>query len=245
MAITFVGSASAEGDSVSGNYDITLPGGILPGDMVIVCTGMGSGGGTDLNAGVTTEGYAEEADLFATDTRAANLSINWKVMGETPDTTVTCIAPTTANQAGVSCCHVWRGVNKLIPMDVAVTTATGNNSPIPNSPAITPVTVGAIVLSLVGFIGRIATGGDEDTDATIPTGYENKIFDSRLNSDVGFHAGIASKAWSGSGAEDPGAWSDITITTPAQCAWCAATIALRPALSLPPIINTMQPFLVR
>lgn len=249
MSITLVGSATGEGDSVAGNYDVTLPGGVLAGDIVIVATGFASPNATDEAPGVTTGGYTEEAELYVTDSRAVNLSLNWKIMGSTPDTVVNCIASANIGYAGVSCVQVWRGVNQLTPMDVTMTTATGNNSPTPNSPTITPVTKGAIVLSIGGYIGYSSTlaGGEEDTTVTEPTGYSNVAFESRYGVTAAFHVGIASKAWSGSGAEDPGAWSGITMTNNAANCWAAATIALRPALSLLPVstISKMQPFLAR
>lgn len=225
-AISYVGGAEASGNIIG--YDVSLTGltggsgsAAAAGDLVIVSTGWV--GTADGNPGVSTAGYTEITDLHANDTRDAEFSVNWKVMGSSPDTTVSCNGSGLATNGAVCVVHVWRGVNITTPMDVTETETSGINAATPNSPSITPVTSGAIVIST-----GLATGAANDTSVTAPTGYGNQV---DISVDPGNAAivGIASKAWSGSGAEDPAAWTNFTTST--SDSWAANTLALRPAIT--------------
>jgi hypothetical protein len=107
-------------------------------------------------------------------------------------------------------------------MDVAAQVAQSGNSALMDAPTITPVTAGAIVVACGNW-----AGGSQDLTATAPTGYSNHVYNSSTDPGVASGSGMASKAWSGSGAEDPGAWSAINTAT--ADAWTAVTLALRPA----------------
>ena len=185
-----------------------------------------------LNPGVGTAGYAEVADLYQNDTRDANFSVNWKIMGGSPDTAVNCLGSGSASNGAVCVVQVWRNADQTTPLDVVSTTAQLNNSAVPNSPAITPVTSGAIVIS-----AGLGTGAAVDTSVTAPTGYGNQV-DISVDPSNAATVGIASKAWSGSGAEDPAAWTTWTTTT--SDSWTAVTLALRPANN-PPTLTITQP----
>lgn len=233
--LQYVGGAEASGASADYNVSLTaLTGGIgsaaQAGDLVIVATGFGSS--ANLNPGVSTAGYTEVADTWGNDTIDANFSANWKIMGGTPDSLVTCLGSTSASYASVCVVHVWRGADQTTPMDVAVTSVSGTNSSLPNSPAITPVTSGAIVIS-----AGLGTDAAADATVTAPTGYGNQV-DISFDSTNAATVGISSKAWSGSGAEDPAAWTNFTTGT--ADAWGAATLAIRPAND-PPTITVSQP----
>ena len=111
-ALTLVGVASSTGASANFALSLTaLQGGIgsapIEGDLVIVTTGFG--GTANLDPGVTTAGYTEEADLYGNDqTDDANLSVDWKIMGAVPDTTVTCLGSTVSTNGAGCVVHVWR-----------------------------------------------------------------------------------------------------------------------------------------
>jgi hypothetical protein len=221
-ALTYVGSA--EGSGTSAAYNVSLTGlSLQQGDLVIVVNGWGSSN-VNGDPGVGTAGYTEVADLYANDTVDANFSVSWKLMGASPDTSVSCNGSSDA-QAGSACeVHVWRGADQLLPLDVTSTSATGVDSALFDSPSITPVTAGAVVLSLGLSTSNSASG---DTSITAPSGYSNQA-DINGNGNLrSCQTGIASKAWSGSGAEDPGAWSNITTNT--FNSWAAVTLAIRPA----------------
>ena len=222
-ALQYVNGTSATNVAGSATYNVSLSGlGIAEGDLVVVVTGFG--GTADGNPGVTTTGYTEVFDLYANDTRDTNLSVNYKIMGATPDTQVTVNGSGNTANGAATVVHVWRGVDATTPMDVAATSATGIDVNTPDSPAITPITAGAYVLTVGG-------GSRNNTAVTMttPTGYANSVSIQGNDSTISFHAGIASKAWSGSGAEDPAAWG--TSSTFTSDSWAAGTLVLRPAPS--------------
>lgn len=219
MAITFVGSVTGTGASAS--FNISLSGlGLQQGDLVIVATGYVTVGGADGNPGVSTSGYTEIADLYSNDSREAQFSVNYKLMGATPDTSVTCNGSGSASLGAAGIAYALRGVDQTTPLDVTSTTATGLDSSIPNPPSITPTTSGAYVV-----ITGCGTSQNIELGVTPPTGYSNGAFVSGAQS-TAVHVACASKEWT-SGAEDPGAWTDWATST--VDAWAAATMAIRPA----------------
>lgn len=222
-ALQYVGAAEASGNSAAYNVSLTsLTGGsggaAQAGDLVVVATGFVST--VNRNPGVGTAGYTEVTDLYANDTRDANLSVNWKIMPATPDTVVNCLGSLSTTMGAVCEVHVWRNTDKVTPLDVTSTTAVGTNSAVPNSPAITPITQGAIILSV-----GLGTGSAADTAVTQPTGYINKA-DISVDPGSASTVGIASKAWSGAGAEDAAAWTGWTTST--SDSWAAVALAIRP-----------------
>jgi hypothetical protein len=194
-------------------------------DIVIVATGFvttaffftpGVKSPTDFTT-LPAPGY-----LRAIDSRDCLLSVDWKIMTSTPDTSVTVGAGNSTSLGNVTCVHVWRNVDTTNPMDVTITTATGANSAIPNPPAITPVTPGAVML----VVGAGSSNVLEDS-FDISSGFaNNEVKGGQMGSNYGYFLAIGSKDWV-SGTEDPAAFTNVT--TAATLSWCAATIALRPA----------------
>lgn len=212
--ITFVDSSTAT--VVTNNYyELTLPT-TQEGDIVIVVSG--SSGVFDYVGGVLEFGWSKVADLWSNDSRDMNLAVCWKRMGSTPDTAVTILPPGAGNQ-GEAIAYVLRGCDEHTVIDVVPTTDTGIDSAVPDAPSITPITAGTIILAIGG-------GSSYDTSVTAPSGYTNHV---QAQSTNGYYStvAIASKLWSGSGAEDPGAWTDWTTLT--SNAWCACTLAIRPS----------------
>lgn len=220
MALSFIGSAENNvADASVSTITLTLPAGIAENDVVYVAYVASSNGGADKNMAMTTTGYSELADLFANDADECNLGVYRKLMGATPDSTAeTATVATGGVPKGAAVCHVWRGVDTTTPEDATTTTATAVNSAIPNSPSIITVTANAIVLSAVG-------SSQFDATVTAPAGYANQV--DITGPDTRALAGIASKSIASPGTEDPAAWTDITDA--ATEAWCAATVAIRPA----------------
>ena len=237
-ATSYVGGATCSGTGATYSCSLTaLTGGsgsaAIANDLVIVVTGWASAANGD--PGVTTPtGYTEVYDLYRSDTRDVNISVNWKVMGGTPDTSVTVRGYNNAANGGATAVHVWRGVNTTTPMDVAPPTGvTAGNASRPDSPAITPITTGAMVLSV-----GMGTGDATPLAQTTPTGYSNGRSVAGTGSTMSVIANIASKTWSGSGAEDPAAWTGGETST--SDSWAAGTLALRPAP--PPATTTISNF---
>jgi hypothetical protein len=229
MAIEYVGGNSNSGaTNTTVSVSLTnLTGGLsssaAEGDIVIVCTSN-----TDYSTpSVSTSGYS---NFYSALSRGAtypnNMISSYKIMGSTPDTTVSCVFSSGLSvKAAAVAVYVWRGVDKTTPIDVTPQTTTGIASTGTNivPPAITPVTTGALVVITAG----LSCQNSSTPNLNDPTGYSNLV---RLN---GFasngNAGvlISSKVWGGSGAETPG----IVDRSPSSTAnaFCASTIALRPA----------------
>ncbi len=235
-ALTYVGGASGSGTGATYNVSLTaLTGGsdnaAQAGDIVIVITGWAST--VNGNPGVTTAGYTEEpgsTDLYSSDTRDANVSANWKIMGSTPDTSVTVSGFNNAANGGATVVQVWRGEDQDTPMDATVTTASANNQSASSfdSPSISPATSGAFVLS-----AGLGTDDTTPLTKTAPSGYSNTVAVTGTGSTMSVTVGIASKAWV-SGAENPAAWSGGETST--SDSWAAFSIALRPAVA--PTVTT-------
>src|SRR3989344_2755282 len=119
--IEFVGGASASGINAAYNMSLTaLTGGIASapaqGDIVIVINMIANT--TNGNPGVGTAGYTEVADLYSSDSYDTNLSTNYKVMGASPDTVVSCNPSSGSTIASNCVAMVFRGVDNTTPIDV-------------------------------------------------------------------------------------------------------------------------------
>jgi hypothetical protein len=222
MAIQYVGHGTAVTD---GNTDTVvsltaLTGGLASspseGDLVVVYVGKTLQSDADMS--LDTAGYTEVADLYANDTRDANLGVYYKFMGSTPDTEVrfSSVGAAAENMH----VRVFRGVDQTTPMDVTRTTATGLNSSDVNPPSITPVTAGAWIV--VGGAGAEVN----DSSVTPPTGVSDALNTTNNATWPGLMVTAIKTDWS-SGAFDAGAWTNITAN--ANASWAACSIALRPA----------------
>jgi hypothetical protein len=232
MAITYVGGATG---STTGTGAITvsllgLSGGSdtspSAGDLVIVAHNFSST--SDGNPGVTTTGYTEIVDLYANgSTRDANFSVNWKIMGSTPDTSVdtTAASGVTAKTCVVM---VFRGVDATTPMDVTATTSTGtttlNQTAYP-TPTITPLAAGAIVVSALGPTLGSSTGA-----FTQPSSYTTSLGLGGGASGGGTWMGYRTWTSGATGAEN---WTRTTGTVSAGDSFAAVTMALRPGSTTP------------
>jgi hypothetical protein len=235
MKTQLVGTSTASGTNVAYNLSLTsLSGGLgssaQEGDLVIIVNALDSA--IDDNPGVGTAGYTEMADLYANDTNDANLSVNYKFMSASPDTTVSCNPSNSSAIASVCYAMVWRGVDLTTPFDVASTTATGVGAEDVDCPSITPVTAGTVVVCL-------GSGGGASIDTfpgTVPSTF-TEIVD--IASDPGAAEGAVGsyKAWGGSGSVNAGAYA-FDLGTAAQNSWAALTLALRAIPTPPPSVTT-------
>jgi hypothetical protein len=213
MAITFVDSSTnnaASGTSVT----VTMPVGVQAGDYVIAIGVSSQLADVDCTEGSGT--YAELADVYGNSTNDINLGVFGKIQGATPDTNVTI---TTRSTSGASCgmLYVLRGVDATTPIDATTTTDSSTGGQ-PNNPAITTATANAWVVAIAASSEPdVVTNGAGGT-------YTNVVnfVDGTLRNIMVSTSEIAS-----AGAEDPGAYSDVSGT--AADAWAAATVALRPA----------------
>ena len=220
MAITYLGEVSVTHDGSVGGMTVSLTSLSLQQDDVVV-VGFLLASNTDRSIGVNTAGYTEEAELFANDTYDANLSVSWKRMGSTPDSSVDVSGPGSSTHPARIIARGYRGVDTTTAMDVARTTATGTNGLLVDPPSITPTTSGALI---------VAWGCGAANAAALSTAYSSSDltdFTSGIVSnfyDLAY--GVGHKSWT-SGAFDAAAWTGTeTATTDSRA---SVVLALRPA----------------
>lgn len=224
MAIQYVGGTTKnriDGGFGGATISLTsLTGGIASapsaGDIVIVVYSVGST--SDLSIGVTTSGYTEIVELYRdAPTVDTNLSVSWKRMGSTPDTSVSVTVPASAADGSSVCVQVYRGVDATTPFDVTATTQTDPGTS-PNPPEITPVTSGALILA-AGACGFYGTG------MTFTASYLSNFIQIYGDDTNDTCAGIGNVAWT-SGPYNPAAWT--ASSSPVGSSAAAVTMALRP-----------------
>lgn len=190
------------------------------GDLVIATCATGSV--ADRSIGISTPaGYTELQELYSNSTTDTSLSVNWKIMGSTPDTSVSCGPSGSTADAITGSVHVWRNIDPDNPFDVTETTATGTGTGRANPAPITPSTPGAIVLGIGA--GAAATGA-------VYTSSDLSNFITRTSADTyDSFQGIGSYSWS-SGTFDPAQFGGGTTGT--GDSWAAVTLALKPRVDI-------------
>jgi hypothetical protein len=220
--LVYVGGRS-ETRQASGGWALSLTGltggvGTQPaeGDLVIIAYANSSA----LDRDLAVSGYTELTDLYVNDTFDCQLGVYYKIMSSSPDTSATLTAYTNINAAAV---HVWRGVNATTPMDVTRAVATGTNTGVPNPPALTPVTAGAVIVVVGAYAAEFGHGA-----ALTAASLDNFVQAHGDGSGNNFHVGVGvgSIEWT-SGSYDPAAFGGGEADT--SNSWCACTLALRPA----------------
>lgn len=232
MAISYVGGKGAgTAGQGGGSVDLTtgLSGGSggapIAGDLVVVTVSVGTAGRSPTLSISTPSGYTA---LTAQRTTATSFDTNiqtcYKVMGSTPDTSVTIPASGNVDDGIAYTIQVFRGVAASDPMDVTPTYANQSGvSNIPDPAAITPVSTGAWIVVCGGgacsanaaaytasyLTNFLYFNGQDTNDALIGSGYYT--------------------GWT-SGAYDPAAFGGGTVN--ATFSWGATTLALRPAVSV-------------
>jgi hypothetical protein len=164
-----------------------------------------------------------DTDLSSNDTYDSTTSVAYKFMGAVPDTSLTVVSTGASNDARRTIVRAYRGVDTSTPMDVAAVRASGSNTAnVAPGNAITPVTVGAMV---VHFGAGASVSSTVDTFAT-PTDLID-WYSARIGSSLYSNAmGIGQFIWA-SGDYTPEAWTGVTVAS--TDSWTAWRIALRPA----------------
>jgi hypothetical protein len=235
MAIQFVGGktvAKAATANATASIDLTtgLTGGsrsgVAAGDLVIIVSASScialmtmtikDSSAVSYNLLTGNQGLGL---MYVNDTTDACVLVGYKIMGTTPDSTATFTQSLGSGDGGFALVYVFSGVHGTTPMDVATTstfiTGTGNVDPT----AITPVTSGAVVVSL-GAVGHVL-GAVNHSIPDLTSTLVNSV-----NSTRDCSAGIGYITWT-SGALDPAAWT-LTGSSTAM-GYVAMSMALRPA----------------
>ena len=220
MGITYLGSAT--GVSANGtNATINLtPIGLQQGDIIVVIQSIGENYSDLLTA---PSGFTKLSSAFNSDTYAINSTISYKIMGVTPDSSITLLgldnwySGSQSANAGIAYC--FRGVDKTTPIDVTTVSAGGSNTGTPTPPGITTVTDGAMILS--------AACSSYYDSSPASSNLSNIIYVSQTDTlpvlcSIGNHlqssAGSFTPIWSGFGGASAYAWN-------------AFAVALRPEVS--------------
>ena len=169
------------------------------------------------NLGLATSGYTELADLYSSDTRDANLGVYAKVMGSTPDTSVSATNPEADREYAIAA-HVWRNTDVTSGIVTPIATATGKDTGRPNPPSVTPTVSGSVII----VVGAGTTYDDTYPDLTAPSGIT--LF--QTNPTYGISVGIGAYVGWTSGAYDCAAFGGGS--TALNDSWCAASIILKP-----------------
>lgn len=200
--ICYIASAWSNAAAAT-SYTVPISDNANYGDLVIVEIGS-DGGVINTPAGWTA--------LDSTTVGSEQHKVIYKVMGTTPDTSVTITGLATASTMVLM---VFRGVDMDTPINVSSTTAGSTGVPAP--PAVTTSVAGCMI---------VVTGSLDDdtvTAVTAPTGYEGLQWET--SSTAGQTSMMAYKIKTTAGVETPGAFT----ATGGNDEWVSSTIALNPA----------------
>ncbi len=165
---------------LTGSPDSTL----LPGDIVIVSYVIGDG--VSGGAGVTSNTYTTLASLLASDSINTNLYSGYKLMGATPDASVTVKPTASVSKGGAVAIQAFRYVDGIFPIQQPANTVVTSNTVRPTPPTITPwdndsvaVIVGAgghtrgnVAYTTTGLTSFISSGSTDTTyNASIGAGF--------------------------------------------------------------------------
>ena len=224
--IQYVGGfvTSAAGGTTNVSISLTtLTGGLASapaaGDLVIVSFATNGPLG-DIAYRIT--GYTQVADLYSNDTYDTNLQVGYKIMGATPDTTVTITGGSGSTSSTLAATvSVWRNVDATSPLDVTPTTVLLTNTAIPDPPAILPLTPGSRIVVVAGA-GHVVAA------ASFTASYLSNFITIGANGTYDCSIGTGHVAWS-AGTYDPAAWT-FSSTNSANYSAAAVTMALRPGV---------------
>lgn len=218
----FVGGTSGSFiDGGGGTISLTsLSGGLASSpaenDIVIVTCTLGTQSLRNVSFTWGTSIYSAQSD----DSFDASFHARYKIMTSSPDTSVNISGSGNVTDSLGYAVHVWRNINTTTPLDVTRTVASGIDSAVPNPPAITPVTAGAIIIAMGG------AGGGTLAAFTSPGSVTHFFTGWGVDTQDGNAFMYSYESWT-SGAYDPavpgGGGGGGTS------AWVACTIALRPA----------------
>lgn len=180
LPIEYVGSAT----SGAQNTAVNLPAGTAANDIVLYLVAT-----NNVQALTPPTGYTELFDLNS----GLGFALFYKVMGATPDTTVT----TVNVSAPANVISVFRNVSTLTPIDNSFTSSTTADPP-----SITVLSNNAMAIAVVGETGA----GAGHTITSPPSGY-TLAAQYTQTSGLDVVCGLAYKLRTAAGTEDPGAFT--------------------------------------
>lgn len=217
---TGVGTTNGYTVSLSG----TLTGGIASspatGDLIVVMTGFGNTAASAPNVTGNNSGayVGVGTAIHANDTWDTEVRPFYRVVGATPDTSLSITRTASAVYGGATVVHVWRGVDEANPF-IGVTQTSGTNGCVINPPAYNPAVADALIIA-----GGAGTMAATSNPYTAFTGMSNfiTIKGDGTTSDTG--TAMASFLYAGV-SYDPPAVSGGTTST--SSSWGGFTFAFR------------------
>lgn len=218
--IEFVGSVSGHlVNTAAATYSLPLTswtGGIdtdlLQDDVVILLHGVANG--SNLSHGISgSTGWTESTELYANgSSRDMNGRAAWKVMGSTPDSSVTVVAGSNGTFPTIAMAMAFRGVDPVNPMAVDFIMSQAGNNETMDPPALTlPPVDNCMVVT-----GALATSAKPPTSVTsAPTGFINLAEHSWSPSSgsVAANVAMATKLQTTAQIEDPSAFTGNTAAS--------------------------------
>lgn len=225
----FIGSASATSDGNSNTVvSLTaLTGGAraapLQNDIVVVCCHVSDNVNVPT---MNTAGYTTAATGTANDDFDSGLLVAYKIMGATPDTSVTINGNANLNDSQTAIVFVFSGVNTTTPLDVTPTVSQVVNTALANPPSITASATATNANILLG-IGGCGHNGGVDTYSAVAGQYNTFVSVGRDNSNdstlgVGYKYAFTSQTY------DPAAFT-FSQTDSVQFSNVAVSLILRGA----------------
>jgi hypothetical protein len=230
VAISFVGSLPPIGANNGGNVTLTFSNlvdasgaaaSLQQNDIIIAAFAHSS---TSDAAMTAPSGWTEILEDYGNGTTYdANIIVCYKVMGASPDASVTFTGPGGASFGTIGAAAAFRGVDPTTPLDVSAVGDRGTGTSVPNPPAITPTTSGAWPVAVGAGSAAAGAAYTVGTNLSSTTNHFRSLNHAETN-DIAIGMGFATN-WS-SGAHDPGAWGGGNVN--AANSWAAITLALRP-----------------
>lgn len=224
-SISYVGGLSGGITSSAFNAGISLTslaGGLgsapAAGDLVVVSTALSATSG--VSEAQEPTGYTKLYSAQSTDTNNCRLSVYYKFMPSTPETSFL-LGSSSGNQQAYAV-QVFRGVSQAASITSTGASATGTGDGAANPPSVTPSAAGSWVV-VGGAAARISA-----TAFTAPTGFASG-FQSHLQSagSPGVRVGLGHKSDWTSGAVNADAFGPADAG--GGCAWGAYAFVLAPA----------------
>lgn len=240
MAITLVGKGYIKGTAYqdqtitfgSTNWTGNSP---QAGDIVIAILGQSQKDGTSFT--INTSGYTSLTTnpISSTSQSDSFLYCAYKVMGSTPDTSISVKGASSTNYGSFGCIVlVFRNQNSSTPIDTTTTEAFGTQAN--NPPSITTTKNNCLVIAVSSLNSETAEG---QFSGGVPTGYTSGIIlNFRKGSDNSLSLGSMYKEVTTAGSVDPDSINQYN--TSGAWGWCSATIALRPLSSGPANVKTIN-----
>ena len=228
MAWVYVGSTTGAGTGSSYSVSLsgTLTGGVASSpatnDLVVVMAAHGNTASSAPNVtGNNSGAYTGIGTaIHANDTWDTEARPFYKVMGGTPDTSLTITRTNTTTYGGATVVHVWRGVDTSNPF-IGVQQTSGTNGCVINCPAYNPAVTDAMIFA--GGAGTMAATSSAYTGITGMSNFVTRKGDGST-SDCG--TVLANYAYAGV-SYDPAAVSGGTTST--SSSWAGFTFAFRMA----------------